>query len=901
MRKIVLLTLIVTGLSMMSQVTKKRVGGTYYDLQTNNSIQRRIVLDDNGNIVMTYTGSGVNDGGAGAFNDRGTGYAMYNGTTWMNSSNSAIDTFFVQKLEGSSVNYRSGWPNPIIANGKEIVLSHKAGGSTDGFMYSRRNAVGTGTFSVTDTLVLNSKATWLRAANSGDSIFVIFSYGASGTTPTNSLNGTPSGIDYIVSYNGGLTWSKRDSIPGINLAKYPNGLGGDNYALDVKDSIVCILTGRADVTLYKSTNFGKTWKTPTTIVAGNNAPVVGGIFDYRSAGDFSVLIDKNNVTHCFWGLLYANDSLSYFRNKTGIVYWNETFTGGPRPSARQLLTKTIYDKDGPAAIQEYPFAMVGVFANDLTNFQTTYGTGYTSHPSSGIDAAGTIYLSYQKLRGISDTNRYNSGYCLDPIGNLMTDVYIMKSRDNGATWIGPFNVSNSDSTEDAFPSIARKVTNKAHIIYQEDALYGYAISSAGRASHNGLCTRNKIIYATVDTGAIVNLTDIAAPKLNLDDSATQKGFLNDTISFYLNCSKEVNSGQTITDKIAFFNQFVSCYDNVDGFSANLVKLDTPRGTGQNFTKSGIYPVYFYGKDAAGNVSKLFGNVVNGTLFRGSFDTLRFYVEVKTADVTPPVITLDSSNPIYIYRGTTFTRPTAFGSAIDDNPCGGVTYPTSKDNVNTSVNGQYYIRYYAADAAGNKDSVSRTVYVGKEPTADFINYNISTGKISATNNSTDIDAFSTVLYKWSLKLGSTTVSSSLSTIATLVNVSVPTAVKSFDSLCLSCSNDFNTRFNKPISVKCKYLKFSSSISDIQSNGLDVKAYPNPSNGVIFVNFNEIGMNQKATIRVTDIQGKVVYNQVHKANSNEAIMIDLTHLNSGLYLLSSEIEGKTDLKKLQINIK
>jgi hypothetical protein len=76
-----------------------------------------------------------------------------------------------------------------------------------------------------------------------------------------------------------------------------------------------------------------------------------------------------------------------------------------------------------------------------------------------------------------------------------------------------------------------------------------------------------------------------------------------------------------------------------------------------------------------------------------------------------------------------------------------------------------------------------------------------------------------------------------------------------------------------------------------NGIEIKAYPNPSNGLVQVSFQKALGNVE--IAVTDIQGKVIYSRQFNAVSNEQININGT---AGIYFLT--VKTATDQGVIKI---
>ena len=90
--------------------TEHNIGNTYYDLQTNRSLQNRIYRYDDGSIGAVWT-RGEDD--APAFPKRGTGYNFFNGSEWAPMPETRIESI------------RTGWPNyAALGLEGEIIFCH---------------------------------------------------------------------------------------------------------------------------------------------------------------------------------------------------------------------------------------------------------------------------------------------------------------------------------------------------------------------------------------------------------------------------------------------------------------------------------------------------------------------------------------------------------------------------------------------------------------------------------------------------------------------------------------------------------------------------------------------------------------------------------------------------------
>ncbi len=130
-------------------------------------------------------------------------------------------------------------------------------------------------------------------------------------------------------------------------------------------------------------------------------------------------------------------------------------------------------------------------------------------------------------------------------------------------------------------------------------------------------------------------------------------------------------------------------DAVDG-NVNLVGAGTV-----TTTILGNYPVVYNYTDAAGNVAA---------------QVTRTVAVVNTADITPPVITLNGASTVNITAGGTYTDA---GATALDNRDGNLTASITTVNpiANPTVAGTFTVTYNVSDAAGNPATqVSRTVVI-----------------------------------------------------------------------------------------------------------------------------------------------------------------------------------------------
>jgi hypothetical protein len=474
-----------------------KVGSTYYDLQTNASIGRRVLLYPDGKVSVVWTTS-TDD----VYNLRGTGYNHYDGTNWLTVANPT------PRLE----NVRLGWPSIGVNGTKEWVMGHDA--INGGFVMSTNASIGSTSWTSNSPVLTqnNRRPIWGRIMNNGNFFHCIASYSDStlpGDPRAPKINGVFAPMTYSRSTNGGTVWDIEHSLlPGYDDSRMSSG-GGDQYAMDVRDSIVAIITGDLleDVVVWKSTNNGLTF---TKMIidsfkyAPHNSKKLMLDTPFVADGSMSVLIDPMGKVHAFWGASRVMDddttdeSYSFFPGTALLAYWSErsngvSFIAGGGQFDRNK-NNTLDISRGNTSILENGQVPTSLKTAGISSVARLGNTSLLHMPSAGMDDKGNIFVTFSfPLEQDVDVNNVN-----------LRDVMIVHSTDTGKTWAEPQDITQMQGTEEEFASISRTVDNFVHVIFQRDVTAGTNLQNNSASDNNHPATVNEILYAAVPVSKILD-------------------------------------------------------------------------------------------------------------------------------------------------------------------------------------------------------------------------------------------------------------------------------------------------------------------------------------------------------------------------------------------------------------
>jgi len=536
------------------------VGTSIYDLQTNNSIQNRIIADDAG-VAACFTFSATNS--SDTYPDRGTGYNYRTAGVWQDD--------ITQRVESM----RTGWTSLMHpANGSEILMNHSG---TAGIKVWTRPAIGTGTWvnSVVPT-PSGFAMFWPRAISGGadgNSIHMICLSDPNAGAFTNGMTGA---ILYNRSLDGGATWDLSEILlPGLEDTTLVTGFSADTYAIHARGNKIAIAAfgDLQDSYIWISNDNGTTWTRSTIwdfpidhyVIDQGTDVALDGVQDtiLSTDGAGAVFIDASGTAHATFGTMFYTDDLgvidssySYFPLGGSIAYWNENMVD-PATEVLEIGVSPDVDTTIPAATTE-----VGQYGN----------SGIASHPQLAEAADGTIFCSYQAV----NENYFNGA-------EYLRHIYAVKSDDGGATWTTPSDIT-PDIAEDGFEYVYASMApfaygDKIHLIVQRDFEPGIHVQPETAADP---VTDNDQIYVCVSLD-LVSVEEGSLTKTSFNV------FPNPTTS-----ELNIQVGANENGEIRIFNANGQLVRSFNNFNNGTTKVDVSN------LANGVYEVQYQNENGTSN-------------------------------------------------------------------------------------------------------------------------------------------------------------------------------------------------------------------------------------------------------------------------------------------------------------
>ena len=448
------------------------IGTTNYDLQTNSAVQPRFILHPNGSISAAWT---MSLDGTTAFNDRGTGYNFFDGSSWGSEPTGRLES------------ERTGWPSFVaLPGGGEAYISHS---TTDDSYFAKRAVAGTGTWTtgpVSDgTTTLDN--VWHRMTVGGASNNTLHVIGAENL-------GTDADPEYYIRYSRSTDLGDSWDLVNIELPEIADttfGItSGDSYSIVANGDNVAFICGggNKDVVLMTSSDNGSNWTknivwdfplddfdNSSDIVDTNT--VTGNEFGayYTTDGSYNLMYDQTGELHAFFGgYLFSNISTTdqgtnYSPNVDVLLHWKDSYgyvTNGTATADGSVYGFSQLDTVGFVIDQSGDGAITGSVA--------TYFLSLTSLPYSHVASNGDIYLTYSSIIDTVAEEQINEG---DPYDKNQRHQWIVRSTDNGASWSTPqdltkiFAKEENALVETVFGNVVVK-DDVVYVMYQRDEIPG---------------------------------------------------------------------------------------------------------------------------------------------------------------------------------------------------------------------------------------------------------------------------------------------------------------------------------------------------------------------------------------------------------------------------------------------
>jgi len=465
-----------SSLAPIREISEFQTGTTTYDKQSNYMVSGRIYFYPGDHTIGCAWTKGESPD---TFEDRGTAYNYFNGTSWLAAPDSRVE------------DQKAGWGcyAPLGDNG-EVIIAHLA----QGLIMSKREQKGSGEWTVTPILDEPADPTWPRIITSGahhDTLHVL----ASSYDP---YMGQDQALLYFRSPDGGETWD----IPGIIL----DGTGSDCYSYIQNDSYAwaeprantlafVVTSAWHDMFIMKSTDGGDSWE--KTIIWENPYPFFD--WDVTLTDTFfcpdnsaSIALDNTGKAHVAFGINRVRHSetgtsfwLYYLVD--GIGYWNEDMPAFSNDLDALSPPQYGYENTELAEDINYVGWSQDMDGDGETTFLESvyyYGTiGISTMPSISIDDQGRIFLVYSSTTENYDNFEYNYKH-------IWARAYSPESGWTNFVHVSSEVVHMFD--ECIYPEIAANSDDYIHLTYQVDNTPGTAVEE----DHS--YQENRIVYARVN-------------------------------------------------------------------------------------------------------------------------------------------------------------------------------------------------------------------------------------------------------------------------------------------------------------------------------------------------------------------------------------------------------------------
>lgn len=484
-----------------------KIGHTFYDFQTNNSMPERLAYytDGTDKFIQMFWMAALDSSKSAASattlpvsgfnNSRGAHYAFID----LKESQSIFDWAKMASEKTGGSPERRGWPSIVqFKDGSVGTPSHTPVDFFKNSSFDEEN--------FSRSTVDQTTSTWPRAAVDGqDVVHIVYNTNAStgGTDPNANF------LCYRRSIDKGKTWEAEKIFTNAAFdGNFPRGGGGDSYAITARDNNVVVVYGEYPTqrVLYrKSTDNGVTWSAPllafnpaytgrdTTVVSGDNVMLTsetvisgGEQFDVvldaagnahfafsltqsflTSAGIKQVIDGKDSITNRSDTIHYLDNSTDYNNANIGICYYKEG-------------DQFIYYIARPAAIN---WDGNGVIVSRRAQ------SGISRYPQLGLDDEDNVYMVFTSIKNgdtktvgldttTTDPNTGRDGIVDIEAEGLMGHIYVTHRLSGiNPNWSEPKDIT-PEGVDCLFGTLCNKVIDgKMYIGYSADGTPGDRVTS----------------------------------------------------------------------------------------------------------------------------------------------------------------------------------------------------------------------------------------------------------------------------------------------------------------------------------------------------------------------------------------------------------------------------------------
>jgi len=439
--------------------------------------------------------------------------------------------------------------------------------------------------------------------------------------------------------------------------------------------------------------------------AGNAAVPVTRTVTVSDTGAPIITLNGNNVMTVEQGSTFTDpgasatdtvDDNAILTNNIGVTGTVNTATLG-----NYTLSYNVSDSSGNAAITVTRTVQVVTAADTIPPVITLNGNSsitieqFTTYTDLGATATDNIDNNSTVTANIQTSGIVNTG----AIGNYTVSYNVSDAAGNAATALQ--RTVQVTVAPDTTPPFITLIGNNTLSVVQNSSFTDPGVNATDNMDNNATTTANVVATSNVNTTTLgsysisYNVSDLAGNAATTVSRTVNVIATADTTPPVITL---IGSNNIILEQNTTYTEpGANATDNVDNNTAitNNILYSGSVNTAviANYTLS--YDVF----DAAGNAAPTVTRIIQ---------------VIAPADTTPPMITLQGSNPVNLFIGDTYNDP---GYSATDNIDGIITGSVllNSSAINTNAVGSYSVTYNVSDNAGNAAiMVTRTVNVSTAP-------------------------------------------------------------------------------------------------------------------------------------------------------------------------------------------